>query len=121
MGSTNSRKWPVAADYAEALGGTLDYLSGMLAQAAGDTDRAIEHFREALGDQKINGTPVQVASVSHCLAESLLLRDGEGDRVEAVELLRQAAETRFEGRVPLAGRKASELLTSLEAQGAGPA
>ena len=121
MKPTQSTQWPVSSEYAEKLGGTLSYLSGVLAQAAGHTEKAIQHFRNALADRKIAGTPVQLACVRFCLAESLLLEGGEGERREAVELLRSAARIECEGGAPLAGRRAAELLASLQSGEGGGA
>lgn len=66
---------------------SVDRLLGLLSRSMGNSDRAIQHFDDALKFCRKTGLRPETAWVCHDYADMLLACDGEGDCAQAIVLL----------------------------------
>jgi len=94
----------------EAGTGSVSRCLGILASMLRRWDVAVDHFEEALERNAAMGARPWVAHTQFQYARMLVIRDAQGDRERAAELLAGAAETCDELSMPsLAGRVATLL------------
>ena len=83
----------------------FDRLLGLLAQTMGSPDLAAEHFEDALAFCRNGGYRPELAWTCCDYADTLLQRNGEGDRAKAMSLLDEALASSSElGMRPLMER-----------------
>jgi hypothetical protein len=68
----------------------LDRLLGLLAHTMGDLEKASEHFEDSLTFCRKGGYRPELAWTCCDYADTLLQRDGPGDRAKALSLLDEA-------------------------------
>ncbi|MFQ6026139.1 MAG: AAA family ATPase [Dehalococcoidia bacterium] len=69
---------------------TIDRLLGLLSQTMGNLDQAAAHFEDALAFCRKAGYRPELAWTCHDYADTLLQRNGSGDRAKAMSLLAEA-------------------------------
>ena len=97
---------------APAAAAANDRVLGLLAQTMGNLDQAVVHFEESLAFCRKGGYGPELAWTCHDFAETLLQRNGSGDRAKAMALLGESlAVSNDLGMSPLAER-----VTAIQAQ-----
>ncbi len=72
---------------------SVDRLLALLAQTMGNLDQAAQHFEDALAFCRKAGYRPELAWACCDYADTLLGRDGEGDRAKAMSLLNESLAT----------------------------
>ncbi|MFQ6028297.1 MAG: LuxR C-terminal-related transcriptional regulator, partial [Dehalococcoidia bacterium] len=87
-----------------------DRLLGLLAQAMGNLDKAPEHFEDALAFCRKAGYKPELAWTCCDYSDTLLQRNGSGDRAKAISLLDESLSISTElGMLPLMKRVTERL------------
>jgi DNA-binding CsgD family transcriptional regulator/tetratricopeptide (TPR) repeat protein len=81
----------VAIGHGVACYGAADRFLGLLAATLGETDRALEHFEQALVFNRAMGAPTWVAHTLYAYGRTLRLRGRDDDAARASAMLTEAA------------------------------